>query len=132
MNMISEYQHTDNQPKPHLGMSKIELCKILLPQIQSTKEVQRFLCSSLSYPERLELRQALGNLFSPVTGVITRGFRLDLSIELDRRAALEMVKLSQAEKQFSKKRSGRADTSQHGNWENYRNATFMGKQCLRS
>ncbi|KAF4133592.1 hypothetical protein GN958_ATG16929 [Phytophthora infestans] len=56
----------------------------------------------------------------------------DLARE-DHQIALQRFALvAQEEKQFSRWRSGRGDTSQSGNWENFRWATLDGEPVLLS
>ena len=106
------------------AMTKLHTLAKLLPQMCSVNDAHKLISNELDLQERMKLRQLLGSLHAPIMGNATRYYYLDLSKPLDHRAAGRIAQTARAEREFSKKRSGRADTSQHGNWENFRNARF--------
>ncbi|KAF1313224.1 Leucine-rich repeat-containing protein 74, partial [Globisporangium splendens] len=81
--------------------------------------------------ERFALRKKLGiNMCSVLLGSLTSKYCFDLTLPDERAALNKFALIAQEEKQFSKNRSGRQDTSQHGNWENFRHTTIDGKPVL--
>ncbi|KAE8989954.1 hypothetical protein PF011_g18556 [Phytophthora fragariae] len=109
----------------------------LLPRIIDHREaaslVTRVLDIHSQWIERLALRRWLGTQhYSVLLGSLTNAYTFDLARD-DHRAALHrLAMVAQEEKQFSRWRSGRADTSQSGNWENFRWATLDGEPVLLS
>ena len=57
-------------------------------------------------------------------------YKLDLAELFDRKTAMCLVEINNAEQLFGKIESSRSDTSQHQNWSNFRNATYLGKSLL--
>uniref|UniRef100_K3WWE7 EF-hand domain-containing protein n=1 Tax=Globisporangium ultimum (strain ATCC 200006 / CBS 805.95 / DAOM BR144) TaxID=431595 RepID=K3WWE7_GLOUD len=107
----------------------------LLPQIVNRREaitlVVHLFDTKTQWTERLALRKKLGtNMYSVLLGSLTSKYCFDLALPNDRAALKKFALIAQKEKQFSKNRSGRQDTSQHGNWENFRHATIDGKPVL--
>ncbi|OQS06210.1 hypothetical protein THRCLA_01739 [Thraustotheca clavata] len=102
----------------------------MLPQMVSSKEAQNLVKHVLTIRERYSLRTRMGYQFFPLMGIPTGKYDLDLSRLGDRQALFKLAEIAQAEKQFSKTRSCRGDTSQHGNWENFRNELFEGKPII--
>ncbi|TMW59348.1 hypothetical protein Poli38472_004417 [Pythium oligandrum] len=115
-------------PRKLYGLSRI------LPQMVNRYEamtlVNRVLEPSRQWQQRQELRRTVGKLFSVLLGSVTNRYRIDLHVESDRVLLKKLAVISQEEKQFSKNRSGRRDTSQNGNWENFRNAKLDGVPYL--
>ncbi|RHY90559.1 hypothetical protein DYB35_000552, partial [Aphanomyces astaci] len=79
----------------------------VLPQLTSVKEAQNLVKRVLSMSERFSLRIRLGALYFPLLGLPTNHYALDLSKQIDRQALIKLAEVAQAEKQFSKSRSGR-------------------------
>ncbi|EQC36905.1 hypothetical protein SDRG_05733 [Saprolegnia diclina VS20] len=102
----------------------------MLPQLVSSKEAHMLVKHTLTVRERYHLRSRMGSLYFPIMGLPTAKYELDLSRPQDRQAVMKLAEIAQAEKQFSKTRSCRGDTSQHGNWENFRNELFDGKPVV--
>ncbi|KAH9108752.1 hypothetical protein AeMF1_016069 [Aphanomyces euteiches] len=102
----------------------------LLPQLTASKEAQALVKRVLTLRERYMLRLRLGPIYFPLLGIPTNHYVLDLSRPQERLALVKLAEIAQAEKQFSKARSGRGDTSQHGNWENFRNEMVDGKPAI--
>ncbi|OQR99349.1 hypothetical protein ACHHYP_06946 [Achlya hypogyna] len=97
----------------------------MLPQLVSSKEAQNLVKHVLSFRERYILRARLGYAYFPLMGIPTAKYELDLSRPQDRQALIKLAEVAQAEKQFS-----RTHTSQHGNWENFRNEVYDGKPVI--
>ena len=77
--------------------------------------------------QALALKKSLGPSFGVIMGNATGRYVLDLENESHRVTARKIAELNNFEKRFSRTKSGRGDTSQKGNWENFRNETFNGK-----
>ncbi|GMF15086.1 unnamed protein product [Phytophthora fragariaefolia] len=109
----------------------------LLPRLIDHREaaslVTRIVDIHSQWVERLVLRRWLGaQHYSVLLGSLTNAYSFDLTRD-DHRAALHrLATVAQEEKQFSRWRSGRGDTSQSGNWENFRWATLDGEPILLS
>jgi hypothetical protein len=108
------------------GFSKFEAVAMLLPQMCSSVEAVRLVESNLDWEEKLRLRIMLGQGWKPVMGMLSGHYDLDMSEGKDRLAAKKLSEQSTLEMRFSKFNSGRQDSSQTGNWENYRNGTVDG------
>ncbi|KAL3665310.1 hypothetical protein V7S43_009938 [Phytophthora oleae] len=109
----------------------------LLPRIIDHRDaaslVTRIVGIHNQWLERLALRRWLGaQLFSVQLGALTNAYAFDLSRDDHRVALHRLALIAQEEKQFSRWRSGRGDTSQSGNWENFRWATLDGEPVLLS
>ncbi|TYZ68401.1 hypothetical protein PybrP1_006189 [[Pythium] brassicae (nom. inval.)] len=106
----------------------------ILPQMASRREAialtVRLFDPRQQWHERFALRRQLGNMYSVLLGSLTSRYAFDLTSPDDRAALKKLALIAQEEKLFSKNRSGRGDTSQHGNWENFRHATVDGKMVL--
>ncbi|ETK90418.1 hypothetical protein L915_05818 [Phytophthora nicotianae] len=109
----------------------------LLPQIIDHREaaslVTRIVDIHNQWLERLALRRWIGpQLYSVLVGSLTNTYSFDLNREDHQVALRRLALIAQEEKQFSRWRSGRGDTSQSGNWENFRWATLDGEPVLLS
>ncbi|KAJ8569310.1 hypothetical protein ON010_g5950 [Phytophthora cinnamomi] len=109
----------------------------LLPRIIDHREaaslVTRLVDIHSQWTERLALRRWLGTQhYSVLLGSLTNAYSFDLTRDDHRIALHRLAMVSQEEKQFSRWRSGRADTSQSGNWENFRWAKLDGEPVLLS
>jgi Ca2+-binding EF-hand superfamily protein len=109
----------------------------LLPRVIDHREAANLVTCIVDihnqWLERLALRRWLGTqLFSVLLGSLTNAYSFDLTRDDHRVALHRLALIAQEEKQFSRWRSGRADTSQSGNWENFRWATLDGEQVLLS
>ncbi|KAG3177441.1 hypothetical protein PC128_g16849 [Phytophthora cactorum] len=109
----------------------------LLPRIidhhEATSLVTRIVDIHNQWLECLALRRWLGpQLYSVLVGSLTNVYSFDLTREDHRIALHRLALIAQEEKQFSRWRSGRGDTSQSGNWENFRWATLDGEPVLLS
>ncbi|KAL3671956.1 hypothetical protein V7S43_002623 [Phytophthora oleae] len=109
---------------------KIETIALLLPQMLTAKEAQILLGRTLTLMQRCKLKSRMGSAYSVVLGNPTAHYSFDLAKHKDRIALTKLAEVAQSEKLFSKLRSGRADTSQHGNWENFRNEELDGHNIV--
>lgn len=106
----------------------------LLPQMASRQDAMNLVAQLVApkdqWLERFALRSRLGQWFPVLLGSLTNAYKFNLEDDIDRAALKRLAQLAQGEKLFSKNRSGRSDTSQHGDWENFRNALVNGKPVL--
>ncbi|ETK90001.1 hypothetical protein F441_06252 [Phytophthora nicotianae CJ01A1] len=109
---------------------KIETIALLLPQMLTAKEAQILVARTLTLMQRCRLKARMGSAYSVVLGNPTAHYSFDLAKLKDRIALNKLAEVAQSEKLFSKLRSGRADTSQHGNWENFRNEELDGHSIV--
>lgn len=127
-------QLLDKQGELKSAPRKIAALVRILPQMVNRREaislVVHLFDPRKQWQERFALRKQLGNMYSVLLGSLTNKYCFDLTSADDRAALKKLALIAQEEKQFSKNRSGRSDTSQHGNWENFRNATIDGKMVL--
>ncbi|RLN49669.1 hypothetical protein BBJ29_001220 [Phytophthora kernoviae] len=109
---------------------KIEMIALMLPQMLTAKEAQTLVARTLTLMQRCRLKARMGSAYSVVLGNPTAHYSFDLAKHKDRIALNKLAEVAQSEKLFSKLRSGRADTSQHGNWENFRNEELDGHSIV--
>ncbi|GMF21473.1 unnamed protein product [Phytophthora lilii] len=109
---------------------KIETIALMLPQMLTAKEGQILVGRTLTLMQRCRLKARMGSAYSVVLGNPTAHYSFDLAKHKDRIALNKLAEVAQSEKLFSKQRSGRADTSQHGNWENFRNEELDGHSIV--
>ncbi|KAE9012211.1 hypothetical protein PF005_g10226 [Phytophthora fragariae] len=109
---------------------KIETIALMLPQMLTAKEAQILVGRTLTLMQRCRLKARMGSAYSVVLGNPTAHYSFDLAKLKDRIALNKLAEVAQSEKLFSKLRSGRADTSQHGNWENFRNEELDGHSIV--
>ncbi|CAM9513009.1 unnamed protein product, partial [Phaeothamnion confervicola] len=96
---------------------------MLLPQLFCPAESCAFVDGNLDLAGKLRLRLLLGQAWGPIVGMATGHYALDMQVELDRQAGVKLAALATQERQRS--RTGRrVNTSQRGDWLNFRNATF--------
>ena len=109
------------------GQDKLVLIMQLMPQILEPRERCELVDSVLDLYNKVKLKVKLAGQFGSITGNPTGFYLLDLSDEGDRMAARKIAEFANYERRIGKALSGRGDTSQKGNWENFRNEMFMGK-----
>lgn len=110
--------------------TKIEMIALMLLQMLTAKEAQILVSRTLTIAQRCRLKTEMGSAYSVVLGNPTAHYAFDLAKPKDRIALNKIAEVAQSEKLFSKLRSGRADTSQHGNWENFRNEELDGRPIV--
>lgn len=132
----SQAEHVlDQQGELKSASRKLAALVRILPQMVNRREAIALTGRLYGDPrkqwhERFLLRRQLGNMYPVLLGSLTSRCAFDLGSADDRAALKKLALLAQDEKLFSKNRSGRSDTSQHGNWENFRHATIDGKMVL--
>lgn len=109
---------------------KVEMIAMVLPQMLTAKEAQILVSRTLTIKQRCRLKAELGSAYSVVLGNPTAHYSFDLAKPKDRIALNKIAEVAQSEKLFSKLKSGRSDTSQHGNWENFRNEELDGQKIV--
>lgn len=109
---------------------RVEMVALILPQMLTTKEAQVLVSRTLTTKQRYRLKTELGSAYSVVLGNPTAHYSFDLSKPKDRIALNKIAELAQSEKLFSRLKSCRSDTSQHGNWENFRNEALDGQSIV--
>ncbi len=129
------------------GLDIMGVVASILPQVPSFSGRNEIFTTNLNHYERFRARVKLGNAFGPLLGNGTGHYRLDLSNKNDRLALRKLAELNNLEKEvaqqmeldtpslggedesgsgskFSKKYLNALDTSQKGNWSNFRNEQF--------
>lgn len=109
---------------------RISIAEKIMPHLTSPKDANKLICSKFNMTQRVQIRQSMKSLGGPTFGNCTRRYCLDLLYANDRAVARKLAEIAYEEKEFSKNRSGRGDTSQHGNWENFRNETLNGEPII--
>ncbi len=116
---------TDNPASGHL-FSRMGMAKSLLSSIVDSQGQSKFVETTLSADARARLAEEIGqhHIFSPSNP--TDHYVLDLSVENDRMLLSQLRRINALESQ-SGKSSGLGDTSQHGDWQAFRNARLNDK-----
>ena len=112
--------------KGQLGLDQFAILEKLLPVMSSTDEACALVEKNLALDRRVKLRERMGPLFDAVTGNPTGFYMLDLRDPNHRKAAMKLAERNNAEI-FAGKAGGRLDTSQKGNWQNFRNEFYEDK-----
>ncbi|GMH75764.1 hypothetical protein TL16_g06867 [Triparma laevis f. inornata] len=110
------------------GFQKIDAVRMLLPQLSNSTEAVRFVETNLDWEGKLLLRINLGQGWKPIMGMLSGHYDLDFTQGKDRTASKKLSEQATLENRFSQFESGRMDTSQRGNWENFRNGTVDGSK----
>ena len=110
-------------------VGKIRTMAQLLPLLPTVESRVQIVQTNLNSKEQWQLRAALGTSWKVLLGNSTGYYSLDLSVPNDRLAAKLIAQVANHERQLSRDKSGgRRDTSQHGNWCNFRNESFNGEK----
>lgn len=108
----------------NVGLNQLEMMSKLLPVMSSTDDACLLVESCLPLQERVRLREKMGPpLFDACTSNPTGCYSLDLRDELDRKAAFMFAQVNSAHVTVSRA-ADRRDTSQKGNWQNFRNEFY--------
>ena len=111
------------------GISVVEFFRCIWSNIIDTENVYDFMYHNLDDNERVSLMHLLSfekfkfNWINP-----TGHWRLDLQNRIQRSVMMQLIAVNIVESKASKK-SKRGDTSQNGNWCNFRNEKLDGNQC---
>ena len=122
--LLSEFVRYDGTPVSHL-------IEMLLPQLATSRDACRFLAANLKFDQLVSIRFRMENAFRVITGVSGGHYSLDLSKKLDRLAARKLSEhcnLEKAKRLSSK--YGFLNTSQTGDNDSFRNASFNGKPII--
>lgn len=111
----------DNVTDPHA------IVEHFLPQIESTFEACKFLTLNLAYDEILLLRTKMGNLFRVITGNPSGFYIVDLSKKQDVKLLKRLNEINCFDKGRAIIEHPTRNTSQRGDWENFRNEKLNGK-----
>ena len=107
---------------------EVSAIKKLLPQLSDPQQCCQLVNNNLTLRQALLLRKQLGPAFGVILGNATGRYVLDLEKDGHRVAARKIAELNNYEKRFSRTKSGRGDTSQKGNFENFRNENLNQEQ----
>ena len=131
------------KPKEGFGKEKVakilevnksnpELLTVLFQEGGAKEEVEKSMLTLLgdaavsAETEKRRLQGALGNAYYAIMGIPSGHYKLDMTKETDRMCLQKLAAINNTE--TSKRRKARnGDTSQKGNWMNFRNEFFRGK-----
>ena len=112
-------------------MGKAKTLEHLLPLLPTVISRVQIVQTNLSIEEQWQLRVSLGATWKILLGNPSGHYTLDMGKVKDRLTATLIAKVANHERQISRDKSGgRGDTSQHGNWCNFRNETFNGVKVV--
>lgn len=108
----------------HGLLGSLETVSALLPCMAEVEGRAQIVAANMSLKEQFQLRVKLGNAWKPLMGNATGFYSLDFARQTDRRAATTLAQVANSERNDGKNGSVRSDTSQKGNWLNYRNESY--------
>ncbi|KAF0686324.1 Aste57867_21863 [Aphanomyces stellatus] len=112
------------------GTDMVEAMASILPHmIDAANACQLIECNITSHSQRLRLQHLLRFSFGPIVGLCTGHYRLEMAEPLDRIAAKKLMEISNKTMLWKKKKEI-FDTSQHRNFQCFRNETFNGKPIV--
>ncbi|CAM9363404.1 unnamed protein product [Pylaiella littoralis] len=101
----------------------VDAVSALMPQLASSQECAAFIDSNLDHRLKLMLRFKIGGAWGAMMGLPSGHYSLDMQNARDRLTASKMAAVANHERQHSKF-NALTNTSQHGNWLNFRNAEY--------
>ena len=110
-----------------VGLTIVDIYVCVWTKLLDTENKYDFMCRNLDAQQRQLLAYACSfekfkfNWVNP-----TGHWRLDLASKAQRDVMMQLIALNNSESVYSEKSSGRNDTSQKGNWNNFRNESFRG------
>lgn len=113
------------------GISKVDLFLSIWSNIIDTINLYDFMYDNLDPDERLHLQHSLTlekfkfNWINP-----TGHWRFDLGNRIQRNVFMQIIAHNAVESKFSELKSKRNDTSQHGNWYNFRNEKYNNSEII--
>ena len=111
----------------YVGKTTQEMVAKLLPVMASTVDAVRLLEKYLVLDDRVRLREVMGHaLFDTCVGCVVGHYCLTLHLDEHQAALRKLAEISN-DQQALGKASGRADTSQKGNWQCIRNEILDNK-----
>eukprot|EP01041_Mallomonas_annulata_P000200 gene200-359_t len=111
------------------SLTRVDVFECVWANLIDSQNKYDFLCENLDVSDRYALAQSMSfekfrfNWLNP-----TGHWRLDLGNRSQRNVMTQILALNSVESEFSEKYSKRGDTSQKGNWYNFRNECFRGGQ----
>lgn len=108
------------------GQSIIVKLARVLPQIAAPEDCAAVVETHVSGHDKMELMRRLGQAWGPLLGQATGHYCLEMRHANDRLAARKLAGLANAQR-LASQRSGHSDTSQHGNWQNFRNERWQSR-----
>ena len=100
---------------------------LLLPRLSDPENKTALLRAVLPPKELNKLESEMGQMFYFTPTNPTGHYKLDMSKENDRKMMKQILQIGNDDKRWSKERSKRNDTSRDGDFEPYRNATYIGQ-----
>ncbi|OQS04567.1 hypothetical protein THRCLA_03203 [Thraustotheca clavata] len=112
------------------GSDLVEAMASILPHmIDAANACQLIDCNLSDSTQRLRLQFSLRHAYGPIVGLCSGHYRLEMAEPLDRIAAKKLMEISN-KAMLWKKRFLLYDTSQHCNYQCFRNETFNGKPVV--
>lgn len=120
---ISRFQN--NKTIGEGGLTKLDILKSLWNILVDTENMFEFLCNNADREKRKELVFALSFKRYKFNWVNPTGYwNFNLSDKIQRSVMLQLIAINNSEAEYSRYRAGRGDTSQNGNWFNFRNEKY--------
>jgi len=111
------------------GLRKIDILACTWTRLLDTENMYDFMCANIQPSERRTLINEVSideykfNWTNP-----TGHWRLNLENRKQLFVMMKLISINGQEAEFSQKKSGREDTSQEGNWFNFRNAKLITRK----
>ncbi|CAM9653958.1 unnamed protein product [Chrysoparadoxa australica] len=109
--------------------SRIDAVAKLLPQIISPQESCAFVDANLDFQTKLKMRIMMGSAWRPIMGMSSGNYALDMQNENDVQTAAKIAAVANEERHHAKN-SAQTNTSQKGNWQNFRNEKFNNEDMV--
>ena len=110
--------------------SVVSIIETILPRISNSLETTRFLAQNLSFAEMYRLRVNLGYSLRTFAGNVSGHYSLDLTRKKDKNIAMRLAILNNLDKTKAQLDHPLRDTSQVGDWNNFRNES-LNKKYIR-
>lgn len=107
------------------GHSKVEKMVRILPQVASSNDCCALIETHLSREEKSQLMRKLGSAWGVLLGNATGHYSLDMRNTIDRLTWRKLSGIANSERLAAQQ--SEKDTSQHGNFFNWRNERWNGK-----
>ncbi len=108
----------------------VSIVETILPRISNSIETTRFLAQNLTYAEMYQLRVNIGYSLRTFTGNVSGHYSLDLTRKKEKNIAIRLAILNNLDKTNAQLENPTRDTSQVGDWNNFRNET-LNKKYIR-
>jgi Ran GTPase-activating protein (RanGAP) involved in mRNA processing and transport len=108
------------------GLRQIDVVSCIWSRLIDTKNMYDFLCLNVPMQERRDLVNTLTIEEFRFNWTNPSGYwRLNLQKPKQRMVMKKIIAINSVEAAFSRRKSGRLDTSQEGNWFNFRNGKYF-------